>query len=236
MCSCCGSGVLRGLYFSRSAGDIEFLCNKDNRQFSIRVQDPKSLTESLLTRTLRFLENPLSTRGRYDPLSFNAVNPITEIYWIYSSKIFTDHAGFYLLDRFPRKSIGNGGLLATEGMVDGWRVERLNSFLPPSRLNKTTFPSDGWKKHRRNYLSLLARTTSISLRGERRIIGRIVESCFFLYPIMHECREKYRHAFSNVKVLEYPRCFIDFFFFILFYRTPSVIAYTTKKNSPPPRI
>lgn len=30
-CSCCGSGVLRGLYFSRSAGDIEFLCNKDNQ-------------------------------------------------------------------------------------------------------------------------------------------------------------------------------------------------------------
>lgn len=87
--------------------------------------------------------------------------------------------GFYLFDRFPGKSIGNEGLLATEGMADGWRVERLNSFLLPSRLNKTTFPSDGWKRHRWNYLSLLARATSISLRGERRIIGRIVESCFF---------------------------------------------------------
>lgn len=118
-------------------------------------------------------------RARYDPLSFSAVNPITEIYRIYSSKIFTGCAGFYLLDRFPGRSIGNEGLLATEGMVDGWRVERLNSFLLPSRLNKTTFPSDGWKRHRWNYLSLLARTTSLSLRGERRIIGRIVEPCFF---------------------------------------------------------
>lgn len=108
----------------------------------------------------------------------SAVNPITKIYRIYSSKIFTGCVGFCLFDRFPRKSIGKD-FLRPRGMVDGWRVKRLNFFLPPSRLNKTTFPSDGWKRHRRNYLSLLARTTSISLRGERRIIGQIVESCFF---------------------------------------------------------
>lgn len=133
-------------------------------------------------------------------------------------------------DRFPRKSIGNEGLLAM-GMFDEWRVERLNSFLPPSRLNKTTFLSDGWKRHRRNYLSLLARTTSISLRGERRIIGRIVESCFFFYRIMHECREKYWHAFPNAKALEYPRRFINFFFVLshLFNNR----SYELKQNSFP---
>lgn len=129
-------------------------------------------------------------RVRYDPLSFSAVNPITEIYRIYSSKIFTGCAGFYLPDRFPGKSIGNEGLLATEGMVDGWRVERLNSFLLPSRLNKTTFPSDGWKRHRWNYLSLLARTDlhfaprrTKNNRADRRIL-------LLFCRIMHESAER----------------------------------------------
>lgn len=81
ICSCCGSGVLRGLYFSRSAGDIEFLCNTDN-QYSARF-----LTKPFDKNAYQIFIELLSTRERY-ALSSRAINPITEICRIYSSKIF----------------------------------------------------------------------------------------------------------------------------------------------------
>jgi len=80
------------------------------------VQEWKSLTESFNKDVTIFIESFINAK---DTIRSSAVNPITEIYRIYSSKIFTGRDGFYLLDRFPRKSIGNEGLLATERMVDG---------------------------------------------------------------------------------------------------------------------
>lgn len=78
-------------------------------------------------------------------------------------RFFLRTARFHFLDKFPRKSYRERRTTSCGrwGMVDGWRVERLNSFLPLSRLNKTTFSSDGWKRYRRNYLSLSACSTSI---------------------------------------------------------------------------
>lgn len=115
-CSCCGSGVLLGLlYFSRSAGDIEFLCNveKTHLTFACYTGVPYLLStrEMRLARLILPDYNPISRRE------------ISRIYW---SEIFPRP---YTI---PRKGIGNKGFLAAGRNGRSTQERTVELSLPPS--------------------------------------------------------------------------------------------------------
>lgn len=144
--------MLRGLlYFSRSAGDIEFLCNRRNGTVPVRDafnevvrrarftlsfstlspthSFPHSLSFSIslsFSLTLSFFAptSTLSTRDAIRSLVARLIR-LRRYRGIYSSTtIFTGRGAIPPLRWiFQQRSIGNGGFLAAERAVDRWRVE-----------------------------------------------------------------------------------------------------------------
>jgi len=119
-CSCCGSGVLRGLlYFSRSAGDIEFLCKAKEGSHSM-LRDFDRIISYLLSDADAERERGRGTRaeGRLARL-IRLAGDLRDLF----VEIFMETVRVCLSDGFPRESIGNEGLLTAWGerSIDaGW--------------------------------------------------------------------------------------------------------------------
>jgi len=153
----------------------------------------ETFTAGRFARLIRFAAD---LRDLFVDIFMDRTFTILPLGWIFAEK-YRELGG-------TRRGLGWNGRSTRDG------TEREFSLLPSSRLNKATVLSDGRKRHRRNYLSFGPPRDLRSLRGERRIIGRMDRGVpLFSSIALCSTAEKYR---SLPEALEYaPRCGVSRF-------------------------